>query len=304
MSPNSSSPGWVDPNQPDTTNPGTERVLVLAAVALTVLVLLTMVAVVLVKRGGFFDDRTEAQQVSLIAANVETEYPFTPSVVGSPIEIADTVATDVATFIAQLPVSAARGARLVPGTQRGLYGGSGETPVCDVPTVANYLDANPERAAQWAAALGLAQDKVPYYLNTLTPVALIADTWVTVYTLTNDRAVPSQAVLQAGNAVLVDQIGVPRMHCASGDPLAPPANVNLRDSAVGGDQWAGFDTQNVVAISYSAAGSTRSVATEFVLRDVTSGESVSREPGGTIAIPADPTGWAPDPVAMNVPTDR
>lgn len=304
MSPSSPPPGWIDPNQPEAANPGTERVLVLAAVGLTVLVLLTMVGVVLVKRGGLFDDHTGERHVSLIAANVETEDPFTPSVVGSPIEIADTVTTDITSFIAQLPVSAGRGARLVPGTQQGLFGGSGETPVCDVPTVANYLDANPDRSAQWAEALRVPPEKIPYYLNTLTPVALIADTWVTMYTLTDGRAVPVQTVLQAGNAVLVDQVGVPRMHCASGDPLAPPANVNLHDSAVGGDAWQGFDLQNVVAIAYSAAGSSRSVVTEFVVRDVSSGEPVSRKTGGTIAITSDPTGWAPDPVAMNVPADE
>lgn len=301
MSPNEPTSGWLDPNPPDTTGPRTDRVLTLAGVGLTALVLVVLVGVVLAKQGGLFGEDVNRPSVLLIAANATSDDSFMPSVVVSPIEIPDTVASDLATFTAQLPVSSARGARLVPGTQRGLYGSTGDTPVCDVPAVANYLDANPERSAPWAEEIGIAPQKIPYYLNTLTPVALITDTWVTVAVFIDGRAVPTQAVMQAGSAVLIDQVGVPRVHCATGNPLTPPANVNLSALEISGKEWTDFSLQNIIAVAYSGGGSASPIVTEFDLRDVSSGEVIARPTGGTIAIGPDPTGWAPDPAAMNVP---
>lgn len=273
--------------------------LTLAGVGLTALVLIALVVVVLAKRGGLFDDDAATPSVLLIGANSTADNSFMPSVVVSPIEIAGPVASDVGSFTAQLQVSSGRGARVVQGTQRGLYGATGATPVCDVPAVANYLDADPGRSAPWAKAIGIAPQKIPYYLNTLTPVVLIADTWVTVDTFLDGGAAPVQAVLQSGNAVLVDRAGVPRLHCATGDPLTPPANVNLSSLEVDGQEWAGFSPENVIAVAYAGGGSASTVVTEFAVRDVASGEIIPRPTGGTIAIAPDPTGWAPDPVAMN-----
>lgn len=298
--------GWVDPNPPDTTEPGARRTLIIAAVALTGVVLVALVGVVSAKHAGVFGDSggdRERPSFILVAANTEGDVPFMPSVLVAPVEIADTVAGDIASFIAQLPPSAARGARLVPGSQPGLYGSVGKTAVCDVPAVANYLDAHPEKSAPWALATGIAPQKIPYYLNTLTPVALIADTWVTFSAFVDGRAVPTQTVLQAGTAVLIDQVGVPRMHCATGDPLAPPANIDLADLDVHGKRWPEFAVQNVVAIAY-AANQTDKPVTEFTLRDLSSGETGAHPAGGNISLGADPSGWVPDPVAMNVPPTK
>lgn len=273
----------------------------MSAVALTFVVLLALVGVVLAKRAGLFGGDADGPQVGLIAANVVGEHPFMPSAVVSPVEVADTVAGDIASFRAQLPRSADRGARLVQGTQAGLYGGTEQVSVCDVPAVANYLDAHPERSAPWAQAIGIAAQKIPYYLNTLTPVVLTVDTWVTSFFFVEGRAESAQAVLQAGNAVLIDQVGVPRVLCATGAPLTPPANVNLSTLTIEGEAWPDFAPQNVVAVAYAGRGANHSVLSEFKLRDLTTGEAVTRLAGGTIAIGPDPSGWTPDPPAMNVP---
>lgn len=306
MSPNDPGTGWVDPNPSDTTDAGAARILAITAVALTGVVLLALVGVVMAKHAGVFgndDEHRDRPSVVLSAANAEGENPFMPSVVVAPIEIADNVAGDIASFTAQLPLSAARGARLVVGTQPGLYGSVGKAALCDVPGVANYLDAQPEKSTAWAQAIGIAPQKIPYYLNTLTPVALIGDTWVTSSDFTDGRMVPTQTVLQAGNAVLIDQAGVPRVHCATGDPLGPPANIDLADLDVHGKRWPEFDTRNVVAVAYAGGEATKPV-TEFTLRDLSSGETGTHPAGGNISLGADPSGWVPDPVAMNVPPTK
>lgn len=73
-------------------------------------------------------------------------------------------------------------------------------------------------------------------------------------------------VLQAGNAVLIDQAGVPRVHCATGDPLVPPANVDMSALTVDGKKWPRFDPQSVVAVAYSTTAGAQQVVTEFALR--------------------------------------
>lgn len=297
--------GWVDPNPPDTTDPRAARTLIIAGVALAGVVLMALVGVVVAKHAGLLGGPGDGDSPSVVLAGANTERSdsFMPSVVVTPIEIADTVAGDIASFTSQLPFSASRGVRLVPGTQPGLYGIVGKTVVCDVPAVANYLDAHPERSAAWAQAIGISPQKVPYYLNTLTPVALTADIWVTSWNFTDGHAVPAQMVLQAGNAVLIDQVGVPRVHCATGNPLAPPANIDLGTLTLQGAQWQEFKPQNVIAVAYSGGGATQPV-TEFSLRDLSTGETDTRPAGGTIDLGTDPAGWIPDPVAMNVPPTK
>ncbi|UXA19109.1 DUF6777 domain-containing protein [Mycobacterium sp. SMC-4] len=243
----------------------------------------------------------EHGQVTLIPINAAGDDSFMPSVVVAPIEITDNVATDIDSFVTQLPRSAVRGARVVPGTQQGLYGATGEAVECDVSAAANYLDARRDRSVQWAQAINVAAERIPYYLNTLTPAVLTADTWVTAFAPGEGHPASRQAVLQAGNAVLIDQVGVPRMHCATGNPLGPPANVNLASLAVNGKRWQGFDQQGVIAIAYSGGGSEAPVVDEFVLRNLSTGEVITRPAGKTIDIGVDPTGWSPDPAAMNVP---
>ena len=82
-----------------------------------------------------------------------------------------------------------------------------------------------------------------------------------------------------------------------------PANIDLADLDVHGKRWPEFDTRNVVAVAYTGGEATKPV-TEFTLRDLSSGETGTHPAGGNISLGADPSGWVPDPVAMNVPPTK
>jgi hypothetical protein len=103
------------------------------------------------------------------------------------------------------------------------FGGSGSNRVCDRDKLIKFLAANPERMAEWARVLGVEPriGAVKKYIARLHPVTLSRDTQVTNHAFTNGRAVPFQAILQAGTAVLVDKYGVPVVRCYCGNPLAP-----------------------------------------------------------------------------------
>jgi hypothetical protein len=97
---------------------------------------------------------------------------------------------------------------------------------------------------------------------------------------------------------MIDEAGVPRLHCESVNPLGPPANRGLSDLKQTGKAWPGLDGQNVVAIAYTA-GTSASAVGEFTLIDTDTGEPVIREAGNTIKLaPASP-GVLPNPVTMN-----
>jgi hypothetical protein len=103
------------------------------------------------------------------------------------------------------------------------FGGSGSNRVCDRDKLIKFLEANPERMAEWARVLGLEPriGVVKKYIAKLHPVTLTQDTQVTNHAYTNGQAVPFQAILQAGTAVLVDEYGVPVVRCYCGNPLGP-----------------------------------------------------------------------------------
>ncbi|MCZ0997978.1 hypothetical protein O1M63_07095 [Streptomyces mirabilis] len=120
------------------------------------------------------------------------------------------------------------------GDAPGLYGGTRNVASCDVEKQITALRADPSKNAAFASVLGIQPSAVPGYLRTLTPVQLRADTRVTNHGYRNGSATTYQAVLQAGTAVLVDDRGVPRVRCACGNPLTPPA---AQQSAAPG-RWA------------------------------------------------------------------
>jgi len=103
------------------------------------------------------------------------------------------------------------------------FGGSGSNRVCDRDKLIKFLAANPDRMAEWARVLGIEPrlSVVKKYIAKLHPVTLTRDTQVTNHAYTNGRAVPFQAILAAGTAVLVDEYGVPVVRCYCGNPLAP-----------------------------------------------------------------------------------
>lgn len=290
------SSGWQDPNPREPVAAGNTPVTVAAGVILTLVVVATLVAVVLVNR----TDSGAAERDSVViltATDAPGPQPFTASVVVTPTRLGMSGPAQAR----QLPVSAQRGVRVASGLQPGLYGGLPDHNPCDAAALANYLDSDPVPAAAWATVIGVRGPEIPYYLNSLTPVILLSDTWVTSHSLVDGVAEPFQAVLQAGSAAMVDPVGVPRLHCASGAPLLPPGNDNLADYGVSGDPWSGYDPQNVVAVAYAGAAAPAAPATEFTLLDVSSGQPLVRPAGGTINLDPRDGVALPDPAAINVP---
>ncbi|MDN4521277.1 DUF6777 domain-containing protein [Mycolicibacterium austroafricanum] len=290
--------GWQDPNSQE---PSTKRnptaVLTAAAVLLTVAVLATFVAVVLIADDGAGED-AHGSPIMLIAANAQTENPFTPSTALIPPQDSSALTPHPASPI---PVSAQRGVQVADGLQPGLYGGSAQTNSCDAAALANYLDRDPTLATVWGNTVGVEPPALPHYLNTLTPVVLTYDTWVTSHTPVDGAGTPFQAVLQAGSAVLVDGVGVPRAHCASGAPLRPPLNASLAEFVTAGERWPGFEAQNVIAVAYADPTSPEQPVEEFTLQDLSSGQPFTRAAGGTINIDPQSSVPLPDPASMNAP---
>ncbi len=291
---------WADPDPPDPRDPRTTVILAVSGALLTALVVAVLIGVVLFSAGDA-PDRT-AGEAALIAANTPTVDTFTRSILVAPVTISDQTAAKTVELLEQIPVRADRGVRVVSGRQPGLYGATGQTPPCDAVTLANDLDADPGTARVWGLALGITPQQIPHYLNTLTAVVLLSDTWVTTHTPGDGVPDPKQAVLQAGSAVLIDPLGVPRVRCASGAPLAPPDNATLTRYRLEGEQWPAFSPQTVVAVKYALTDIPGAVA-EFTLTDAGTGQQIVQRAGGVIDLGGTSVPL-PDPAVMNVPPDR
>jgi hypothetical protein len=103
-------------------------------------------------------------------------------------------------------------------------------------------------------------------------VILLADTRVTNHGFDDGITTPRQSVLQAGTPVLIDDRGVPRTRCASGNPLTPRQRESGGVTYLG-DPWPGFEPDALVAIEPGDA------VDVFVLVDVETGEPFSRPVG-------------------------
>jgi hypothetical protein len=106
----------------------------------------------------------------------------------------------------------------------GPYGGSGSDKVCDRDKLIRFLKEHPAQMREWARVLDIAPTykAVSKYIAKLHPVTLTRDTQVTNHSFVNGQAVPFQAILQAGTAVLVDDYGRPVARCRCGNPLKEP----------------------------------------------------------------------------------
>ncbi|RDG35527.1 DUF6777 domain-containing protein [Streptomyces corynorhini] len=139
--------------------------------------------------------------------------------------------------------------RALPGSTPGLYGAS-TAPGCAVERQARLLAKDPAKARSFARAAGIGKESVPDFLRALTPVELRADVRVTDHGHRAGAATAFQAVLQSGTAVLVDGRGLPRVRCASGNPLGPPVafkgSVDYR-----GERWPGYRAERVVVVQRS-----------------------------------------------------
>ncbi|MFE3763170.1 DUF6777 domain-containing protein [Streptomyces sp. NPDC059104] len=179
--------------------------------------------------------------------------------------------------------------RSVSGSAPGLYGGTKDVASCDVPRQIAALSAEPAKNAAFASALGLEPRAVPGYLRALTPVQLRTDTRVTNHGYRDGRAVPYQAVLQAGTAVLVDDRGVPRVRCACGNPLGAPVPLPANPKR-SGQPWPSYRPGQAVVIAPS-----KTVVHKIVIYDHESGRWYERDRGAApkpdrpVPPPATPT---------------
>ncbi|WP_258055831.1 DUF6777 domain-containing protein [Streptomyces sp. Ru62] len=141
-----------------------------------------------------------------------------------------------------------RAARTVSGATPGLYRGTPHVAACDVERHIGRLVADGAKADAFAQAAGVTRSALPGYLRGLTPVVLGGDTRVTNHAYRDGQAARYQAVLQAGTAVLVDDRGMPRVRCACGNPLKPPAPTR-GGAGARGTPWAGYEPDQVIVVA-------------------------------------------------------
>lgn len=176
----------------------------------------------------------------------------------------------------------------VPGDRSGLYGSVAGGEACDREGLAAALVADPGVAAAFAGALGISVADVAPVVHGLAPVVLGRDTAVTNHRYRDGRAEPFQAVLQAGTAVLVDALGVPRVRCACGNPLGLP-RVEGRTVVLEGERWPEFSETRISSVVASVAPQPMVEAVdvetgqmvEVPVDDVLDPPPVTRDPGET-----------------------
>jgi len=232
------------------------------AVAVVAAVIL---AVVLGRSDGGTTAGGGGGEVFLQAADSPGRDPFTEST-------AEDSTAPTATPSAPTASATPGGVRVVEGGRPGLYGGTRNDAACDVEQQITYLQDVPAKNEAFASVLDLEPSRVPNYLRSLTPLQLRLDTRVTNHGYRDGAAVPYQAVLQAGTAVLVDDRGVPRVRCACGNPLTGP--VEQSDPRYTGDRWPGYDPAKVVVVEPAPEP-----VGKFVVHDLEDDSWFEREPG-------------------------
>ncbi|GCB51607.1 PASTA domain-containing protein [Streptomyces sp. NL15-2K] len=142
---------------------------------------------------------------------------------------------------------------LQQGDTPGLYGGTKKPTICDVERLEQFLTdpANGKKAQAWAGALDITTERIPDYLDRLTPVLLRHDTLVKNHDYKKEKAVPFNSLLQAGIAILVDAQGLPAVKCSCGNPVRPFEGDTGRISVEfedGNKKWQGYERSSVVAV--------------------------------------------------------
>ena len=236
--------------------------------ALALILVVVGVVVFLNSRGS---KSAAAGEIFLQGSDQAGTDTFTPSVA------APKPATQAPTATTVPAPTANNNPRTTDGGSAGLYGGQRDVPSCNATALVQYLNANPDRARPWAAALGINTADIGAYVGALTPVLLRVDTRATDYGFADGRAVPRQTILQAGTAVMIDRAGVPRVRCASGDPLGEPQAVTSAPTYQG-PRWAGFSPGTVVVVRPART------TTVIILIDIITGRPFGRIPGSILII--------------------
>ncbi|MFE9775188.1 DUF6777 domain-containing protein [Streptomyces sp. NPDC005931] len=240
--------------------------LAMVAVAVAATVIL---AVVFTRGGG--GAQAGGGEVFLQAANATGPDPFTESTAKDSSAPAVTPSPATGAASESPTANALRG---VNGAAPGLYGGTRDRASCDVEKQIDFLGKDPAKNQAFASVADVEASEVPSHLRSLTPLQLRMDTRVTNHGYRDGAAVPYQAVLQAGTAVLVDDRGVPRVRCACGNPLTDP--VEQPELRLTGKPWPGFSPANVVVVDPAP----RPVE-EFVVHDPDKGGWFERDRGDT-----------------------
>ncbi|OZC33236.1 DUF6777 domain-containing protein [Gordonia polyisoprenivorans] len=234
-----SMPFGAVPPEPQPRNRRNLTLILAAIVAVLALVFASVVVIVLKNKKGEF----HIPFLSLTSADAPGDAPFMaqPNLTNKPL--------DNGLRLSAQTGAPNQGTRLVSGTTPGLYVGGSTS--CDPAGLGNFLAQHPSQAAAWASVYGISTQAIPYYLDTLTPVILSADTWVTNYSYTGGSAVPFQDVLQAGTSVLVDSAGVPRVRCQCGNPLGPAASAPIGGYRIRGTHWQGYQVNYITRVAYN-----------------------------------------------------
>lgn len=273
--------------------------LIAALVSVGVLLVAALVVVgVLV-----FSPPAAANEIVLDAAAEVGADPFSADPFASEPPVVSTTTTAPTTTAA--PTTAAPS---VSAATPGLYGGTQEVGRCDAEQLTAFLEANPDKAAAWVAALNadpglrwtggaLKVSDIRAYVGTLTSLILMADTRVTNHGFAGGTANQIQSVLEAGTAVLVDPFGVPRARCYCGNPLIP-AKVTSPTATFTGTPWPGFEPNKVVTLT----GTPEAIRDLLTANPLDLNAPLTSTPltGGTAPTPSTP---APSPTATPAPSD-
>lgn len=171
------------------------------------------------------------------------------------------------------------------GDSPALYGGSKNKKIADKEGQLDFLEANPDKAAafcealnsdptfRWSGGTQIRPDQLRDYFFELTPMMLTRDIRVTNHGYRNGHPTPRQSVLQAGQLVLVDRYGMPRVRCECGNPLIPPKAVKKKPTYTG-KPWPGFDPTTIIVIEQTTV-----IIDIFVVVDINTGRPFGRPAG-------------------------
>lgn len=182
-----------------------------------------------------------------------------------PSEIAERIAILPSFNGADRNIGASLSGMQAVGTEPGLYAGRRQMETCDVERLVELLsdDDNAAKTQAWFDVLEIeppeSDQAITERVARLTPVRLRLDTRVTNHGFRNGGAAPYQSILQSGSAVMVNDKGMPRVACSSGNPLTPPASLGdlendeaLEMDSIAEDSdraWLGLDPAEVVTVT-------------------------------------------------------
>ncbi|MFD6303086.1 DUF6777 domain-containing protein [Streptomyces sp. NPDC060223] len=140
------------------------------------------------------------------------------------------------------------------GNEAGLYGGTRDTGRCNKAKLVEFLlkPENSGKAKEWARVQGLdGVDEIPGFVRKLTPVVLRGDTLVKNHDFEKGKAVAFEALLEAGIAILVDQLGKPAVQCSCGNPLSTfDHDIGKTDVKFDDDnkKWPSYDSKKLTKV--------------------------------------------------------